>query len=287
MDANGDGVIHESEVPEERRRMFQFMAERAGVDPSQGVAIAKVIEGMANRGGGPRPGEAASGQPAAPAAAPASPEAAPTEAAAAKPAEPQLPPLVSGFGVDTRREPAPGFGTRVQPQPRMGFGSVAQAENNAGAPAVSRRADGSSGASREDAQNDDSRSRDSSTAQLRSSYRFLSPHERLPEGLPDWFVDRDTNLDGQVTMAEFADEWTDSKVEEFFKYDGNNDGVITVEEALNPVDHAVESAGDSRHVPAVDRTEARSGSGGSGASAPAQPAPATTGDAPKPWWLEP
>jgi Ca2+-binding EF-hand superfamily protein len=50
--------------------------------------------------------------------------------------------------------------------------------------------------------------------------------------LPDWFVQKDADGDGQVSMAEFATEWTDAKAAEFQKYDMNNDGFITPEECL-------------------------------------------------------
>jgi len=63
--------------------------------------------------------------------------------------------------------------------------------------------------------------------------RFLSPAERLPRGLPDWFKRNDANGDGQVSMAEFTDSWTESKLKEFEKYDLNGDGVITAQEALD------------------------------------------------------
>jgi len=67
----------------------------------------------------------------------------------------------------------------------------------------------------------------------KKSYRFLSPHERLPKGLPDWFLRKDADSDGQVTMAEYAPGgWSESMAEEFAKYDLNNDGVVTPEECL-------------------------------------------------------
>jgi len=62
--------------------------------------------------------------------------------------------------------------------------------------------------------------------------RFLTPLERLPKGLPDWFVQKDADGDGQISMAEFAAEWTDAKAAEFQKYDLNNDGIMTPEECL-------------------------------------------------------
>jgi len=66
----------------------------------------------------------------------------------------------------------------------------------------------------------------------RRSYRFLTPKERLPAGLPDFFASRDRDGDGQVMMFEFASRWTEATVREFAGYDLNNDGVITVSECL-------------------------------------------------------
>lgn len=65
----------------------------------------------------------------------------------------------------------------------------------------------------------------------RRSYRFTPPHERLPDGLPSWFRDRDQNGDGQVAMHEYSRSWSDSRAREFARYDGNGDGVITPAEA--------------------------------------------------------
>jgi len=64
------------------------------------------------------------------------------------------------------------------------------------------------------------------------SYRFRTPTERLPEGLPSWFAQRDVNGDGQVSMAEFATFWSDAKVAEFDQQDANRDGIITPGECL-------------------------------------------------------
>ncbi len=62
--------------------------------------------------------------------------------------------------------------------------------------------------------------------------RFHSPRERLPAGLPAWFVERDADGDGQVMMSEYAREWTDEKVSQFYRYDLNRDGVVTPRECL-------------------------------------------------------
>jgi len=78
-----------------------------------------------------------------------------------------------------------------------------------------------------------SSSRDSSRDdEDRPRLRFLTATERLPEGLPDWFYEKDVDLDGQIFMAEFTTDWTEAKVEEFFHYDLNRDGIITAEECL-------------------------------------------------------
>ncbi len=65
-----------------------------------------------------------------------------------------------------------------------------------------------------------------------SSGRFLTPIERLPDNLPDWFIPQDANADGQVSMAEFSDHWTERKVAEFRRHDLNGDGIITPTEWL-------------------------------------------------------
>jgi hypothetical protein len=284
MDANGDGIIHESEVPEERRRMFRFMADRAGLDPSQGVPIAKIVEGMANRGGGGPPRgdggdrpatEAASGQPA-----PTSRDAAEQRTA---PAEP---PLVPGFGVERSPQPVPGFGTRIQPPSRMVLGGASAATSDRRSDQQREtEQDGRSAPAEETA-------RESSGARQRGSYRFRAPHERLPEGLPDWFLERDVNMDGQVSMWEFADEWTDEKVHKFFRYDGNNDGVITVEEALNPLDEPAGPPADYRQPSTVTPAASPSVEGeqkpaeGDQKPADSEQKPADSGAA-RPWWVEP
>jgi hypothetical protein len=69
-------------------------------------------------------------------------------------------------------------------------------------------------------------------AVVRSAYRFLTPTERLPAGLPEWFARRDANGDGQVTLAEFSDALSEEVAAEFAKHDLNNDGVVTPQECL-------------------------------------------------------
>lgn len=72
----------------------------------------------------------------------------------------------------------------------------------------------------------------------RRSYRKQGSR-RTPEGLPGFFADRDANGDGQISMVEFASEWSDEVVAEFFGSDFNRDGVITADEALRGVEGEV------------------------------------------------
>jgi hypothetical protein len=76
---------------------------------------------------------------------------------------------------------------------------------------------------------DSSRSGDKS--QARRSYRTSTPIERLPKGMPDWFLRNDLDADGQISMAEYATSWNDQIAAEFLKIDANGDGIITPEEA--------------------------------------------------------
>jgi hypothetical protein len=95
MDANGNGVLEPSEIPEERRRMLRYMAERAGFDSEKPVRLDQVRqnlirrysdEGRGDREESDRDQDESSDEPE---------------------------PLVPGFGVpqETRRVPA--FGERV------------------------------------------------------------------------------------------------------------------------------------------------------------------------------
>ena len=85
-----------------------------------------------------------------------------------------------------------------------------------------------------------SRSRSTSSgskpAQLIKSYRGKTATERLPSGLPDWFLRNDADGDGQIMMSEYAASWTDEKVNEFNSFDVDGDGFITAKECLKKSD---------------------------------------------------
>ena len=68
----------------------------------------------------------------------------------------------------------------------------------------------------------------------------------LPPELPAWFVELDRDGDGQVSLAEFAEELTDEKWAEFSAYDTNNDGFLEQAEILRAMER-------SRHQYSNDR----------------------------------
>lgn len=76
----------------------------------------------------------------------------------------------------------------------------------------------------------------------RESYRTPTALERLPDEIPDWFIDKDADGDGQVAMHEYAGFWSDSTAREFAGFDANNDGVITPQECLGAGSRPSESA---------------------------------------------
>lgn len=91
----------------------------------------------------------------------------------------------------------------------------------------------SSGSSSNSSPSSSANSTSSSTGDGRKSYRLPSAWDLLQsKGLPSRFKEKDTNQDGQVSMAEYARVWSDGMAEEFSKYDLNGDGFITADEWL-------------------------------------------------------
>ncbi len=72
----------------------------------------------------------------------------------------------------------------------------------------------------------------SAFSRRRKSYRRRTPHERLPAGIPGWYVQMDADRDGQIMMVEYAKAWNDERLAEFNRYDFNRDGIITPRECL-------------------------------------------------------
>jgi hypothetical protein len=66
----------------------------------------------------------------------------------------------------------------------------------------------------------------------RRDAKFHLSAKRLPPGLPDWFLRRDLDGDGQLILSEFAPQATAAERREFARYDLNSDGVVTPQEYL-------------------------------------------------------
>jgi hypothetical protein len=61
--------------------------------------------------------------------------------------------------------------------------------------------------------------------------KWSTAAERVPKGLPSWFLSK-MDADGQITMANYTNNWTPEAVKQFEKYDLNHDGIITAAEVL-------------------------------------------------------
>lgn len=69
---------------------------------------------------------------------------------------------------------------------------------------------------------------------LRRGRKYYVAPAALPPGLPDWFIERDKNGDGQLTLDEFAPDGSAAARRQFHEYDKNGDGVITPDEVVAP-----------------------------------------------------
>ena len=115
----------------------------------------------------------------------------------------------------------------------------------------------------------------------RKSYRELTPIERLPKGLPEWFARNDANADGQVAMAEYSASWSNSTAKEFAQFDINNDGMITAKECLEATDAGIargasSSSGSSSSSSPKSNSSSRTSSLSSTPAAEQTSAPSTS-----------
>lgn len=62
--------------------------------------------------------------------------------------------------------------------------------------------------------------------------RNLKYFASLPAGVPPWFVERDTDGDGQLTLNEFSPKLLKADIDDFTQFDANRDGVLTAKEFL-------------------------------------------------------
>lgn len=66
--------------------------------------------------------------------------------------------------------------------------------------------------------------------EVKRTPRFHVPKSELPEGLPEWFTQRDADGDGQLTQAEYTEGVPRADMRLFARCDANGDGVVTARE---------------------------------------------------------
>ncbi|TWT90592.1 EF hand [Pseudobythopirellula maris] len=217
FDKNGDGNLSPDEVQGRMQRMVEGAALSAGLKPGQPWPIAKLEAAMSaerERREAERDEARAAVQ---------------EWREGAEPmafAPPEGPPTVAAFGeepttTNNARPAAARDQDRNQDRGDDGRGN----ERERGRFSRRRGSD-------EQADRGGNRS-DSQASTASRSYRFLSPAERLPQGAPAWFTQKDRDGDGQVAMHEYARSWSDREVDRFYAYDKNSDGVIDAAEVAS------------------------------------------------------
>jgi Ca2+-binding EF-hand superfamily protein len=243
MDANRDGKFELKELPEHRRRFAKMMLERSGFDTEKAIDLKKIEQKVRERFGGGG-GNNEDGEP----------------------------PLVPGFGLASEGTPPPTFGTRVETEEEQNRDEERrrrheqrrrqdqQRKIEAFAKSMMEKGDRNKnrllekhldewdavrGDPEEMDRNNDKRLTlnelivgmngrpvPDSSPFPKGAFRFLSYYDRLPEGVPEWFLERDQNKNAQLEMNEYTDDWNRAAAEEFTFLDRNNDGVVTVEECF-------------------------------------------------------
>ena len=218
LDTNHDGTIDADEAADpSAKMMLDRLFSRIGKEPHYPIAISEILEQYdrsRSNGGG-------SGQ------SPTSLRSAGTSSTTSSSAGGMLSPPGMGFGASgshpaSVKSPSssstPAVASTTSPTPAGMMAPPSGAAPPAAIAAAALATSSTPAPSSED-------------AKPRGPARFLTARERLPKGLPDWFVEK-ANSDGQVTMADYTKNWTQDAVAKFDRYDLNHDGVITAEECL-------------------------------------------------------
>ena len=112
---------------------------------------------------------------------------------------------------------------------RRRLASGSQPESN------QRRDESNSKKSRDKRDNGEENTKDKPNLfEKRASFRVTDAEGKVPAvaGLPEWFTRNDVNNDSQVSMFEFSKKWTQDTIEDFSRFDANQDGFITIKECL-------------------------------------------------------
>jgi hypothetical protein len=222
LDSNSNGMIDANEVPDSdtQKEMIAAVLKRLGIEAKYPISLSKIAQAAQN------------------AVRASSDEEADSEGGSSEDAS------SSGSAQDSSAaQTKNGFGEAAAARPSVpGFGSPSGEKAKSVATSASPSSSGSSSASTPSKPAEASSSQSTSASSDPppdspkrtgpKSGRFLTPKERLAKGLPDWFLDKDADGDGQIGMAEFASRWTQDAAAEFDRYDLNHDGIITAAECL-------------------------------------------------------
>ena len=218
MDTNNNGMIDAEEVAGPQRAFVERIFSRSGIEAKYPIPISQIVQAMTNASGGGRSGGRSSS------AVGSSSGNATGTPSGTKPGETKpTPPAISGFGASNGGGimSVTVAGPSNLPAPSKPANTDAAAPDHAAEPKTHAPDSGSAASTAEAAK-----------PSPRKSGRFLTPKERLAKGLPDWFLQKDADGDGQVMMAEFAKDWTPEMAAEFNRFDLNHDGIVTAAECL-------------------------------------------------------
>jgi Ca2+-binding EF-hand superfamily protein len=222
LDTNHNGMLDADEVNGPQKQMIEGMLTRAGVPLNYPIPITTIVDAMTRsfqaRQGQPGGGRFGRGNGAPP------PGTAP-------------PSNFPGFGAPPGAGPIAGFGP---PPPGAIPGSVPVGAPAVPAPVATVPAPGTAVAPTTTATPAAAGAQPapSAAATPAAPPKWISPRlhtasERLAsKGLPRWFLDADKSGRGEITMADFATDWTPETVARFQYWDLNGDGFITAEEVL-------------------------------------------------------
>jgi hypothetical protein len=221
IDTNGNGMIDAEEVDGDHKALVEGILSRLGVQLKYPISLSKIAPAATNSDHTEAGGNEAGGG---------------SSRSENKPSS----------GDPGAVQPKNGFGQPKPSQPTVpGFGQAS--DQSSGGPAKSVSTSAPSGVSASSSASAPAKSGDTPAGSAAAnsepppdppkrsgpkSGRFLTPKERLAKGLPEWFAEKDADGDGQVTMAEFAGEWTADTVAEFKRNDLNHDGIVTPAECL-------------------------------------------------------
>lgn len=222
IDANGNGVIDPDEASDpQAKNMLDRIFSRMGKEQHYPMAISEIMQGYeayyrsrGSAGGSPnpagsQPGSSTSAGPVSPPGMGFGSPATPASGGSSSNSSPSRPAVSPAASIaPTMLTPSAGL---VVPSPAS---ASSPAATSTAAPSLAAPS-----------------TTDTKPAP-RKPVRFLTSRERLPKGLPDWFLEKDVDGTGQITMAQFSTSWTPEKLAEFNRYDLNHDGIITAAECL-------------------------------------------------------